>query len=85
MVVSYLLPHPTPWEEFVELARQYVNSGRLDEEEVNYKLKVGELGAIARNAVLDGADDWIDRLKAAIFGTYNLMTHFSSLFIRAMG
>ena len=68
----------SPWEEFIELARQYVNSGRLDEEEVNYKLNVGEMGAIARRAVLDGADDWIDRLKAAIFGTYNLTTHFQA-------
>ena len=71
-------PPSTPWEEFIGLAKQYINSGRLDEEEVNYKLNVGELGANARNAVLDGADDWINRLKAAIFGTYNLMTHFQA-------
>ncbi len=68
----------TPWEGFIELAKQYVNSGRLDEEEVNYKLNVGELGAIARRAVLAGADDWSDRLKAAIFGTDNLTTHFQA-------
>ena len=68
----------TPWDVFVELARQYINSGRLDEEEVNYKLNVGGLGAIARRAVLDGTVDWSDRLKAAIFGTHNLTTHFQA-------
>ena len=68
----------TPWDQFVELARQYVNSGRLEKEEVNYKLGVGELSAIARRAVLSGADDWSDRLKAAIFGTHNLTTHFQA-------
>ena len=68
----------TPWDEFIKLAGQYVDSGRLDEEEVNYKLNVGELNAIARRAVLSGADDWSDRLKAALFGTHNLTTHFQA-------
>ncbi len=68
----------TPWDEFVELARRYVDSGRLDEDEINYKLAVGELGANARTAVLSGADDWIDRIKALVFETYNLITHFQA-------
>ena len=68
----------TAWDEFVELARQYVNSGRLEEEEIDYKLKVGNLSAIALRAVLADEDDWADRLKAAIFGTYNLMRHFQA-------
>ena len=68
----------TLWDEFVELARQYVDSGRLDQEETNYKLKVGELGTAARTAVLSGADDWTDRVKALVFGTYNLITHFQA-------
>ena len=68
----------TPWGQFVELARQYVNTRRLEEEEINYKLRVGELSAAARDAVLSGADDWSDRVKGAIFGTHNLMTHFQA-------
>ena len=71
-------PPSTPWDEFIELARQYVNSGRLDEEEISYKLSVGELGATARRAVLDGADDWRELLKKAIFGTRNLTTYFQA-------
>ena len=68
----------TLWDEFIEQAKQYVDSGRLNEEEINYKLKVAELSAIARRAVLSDEDDWIDRLKAMVFGTYNLTTHFQA-------
>ena len=68
----------TPWAEYVAQARQYVDSGRLDTEEVDYKREVGALSAAARQAVLSGADDWRDRMKAALFGTYNLTTHFQA-------
>ena len=68
----------SPWDRFVEMAKRYVSSGRLDEEEITYKLGVGELNASARDAVRSGADDWSDRVKAAIFGTYNLITHFQA-------
>ena len=71
-------PPSTPWDEFIELARQYVSSGRLDEEEISYKLNVGELVANARHAVLAGTDDWSGLLKAAIFGTHNLTTHYQA-------
>lgn len=71
-------PPSSPWGRFVDLAEQYVNTGRLQEEEINYKLEVGKLSAAARDAVLSGADDWTDRVKAAIFGTYNLTTHFQA-------
>ena len=68
----------TPWGRFVELAKRYVNSDRLEEEEISYKLDVGELSAVARDAVLSGANDWRDRLKAAIFGTKNLMMPYQA-------
>ena len=72
-------PTPTtPWNEFIELAKEYVRSGRLEKEEINYKLRVGELSAGARAAVLAGTDDWRDRVKAVVFGTQGLMTHFSA-------
>ena len=64
------------WDEFVELAGQYVDSGQLEAEEITYKLKVGELGTAARTAVLSGADDWIDRVKALVSGTVNLIIHY---------
>ena len=68
----------TPWDEFIDLARQYINSGRLEEEEINYKLRVAGLLDAARQAVLSGAGDWGELLKAAIFQTYNLITYFQA-------
>ncbi|MDE2801458.1 MAG: hypothetical protein OXK21_01075, partial [Chloroflexota bacterium] len=67
-----------PWDAYVALARHYVDSGRLEREEISYKREVGALSAEARHAVLSGAGDWRDRLKAALFGTYNLMTHLQA-------
>ena len=64
------------WDEFVELAGQYVDSGQLEAKEITYKLKVEELGTAARTAVLSGADDWIDRVKALVSGTVNLIIHY---------
>ena len=73
------IPTPeTPWDAYVALARQYVESGRLDREEIDYKREVGALSAAARQAVLSGADDWRERLTAALFGTHNLTTHFQA-------
>ena len=68
----------SPWDEYVALAKNYVGSGRLDIEEGDYKREVGELCAAARQAVLSDSDDWIERLKAALFGTKNLTTYFQA-------
>ena len=68
----------SPWDEYVALAKDYVDSGRLDIEEVNYKREVGKLSAAARQAVLSGSDDWVERLKAVLFGTQNLTTYFQA-------
>ena len=64
------------WDEFIERAQRYVDSGRLYEEEVNYKLEVGHKLATVRDAlqaappVLDG---WQDGLKGALGGENNLI------------
>ena len=54
------------WDEFVGRAKSYVDSGRLESEEIGYKLEIGEDLGAARNAVLAGADDWQDVLKRAL-------------------
>ncbi len=54
------------WDEFVERAKSYVDSGRLEPEEIGYKLEIGEDLSAARNAVLARADDWQDVLKRAL-------------------
>ena len=54
------------WDEFIRRAREYVGSGRLQTEEIDYKLQMNKDLAVARNAVLAGTGDWHDLLKYAL-------------------
>ena len=55
-----------PWGDFVKRARAFVNSGKLEEEEIEFKTRIGAKLAAARNAVLSGADNWRDALEEAL-------------------
>ena len=54
------------WDEFIKGAKEYVGSGRLHTEEIDYKLQMNEDLTVARNAVLAGRGDWHDLLKYAL-------------------
>ena len=54
------------WDEFVRRAQEYIATGRLESEEIGYKVEVGRKLAEAREAVLAGTDDWADLLKRAL-------------------
>ncbi len=54
------------WDEFVRLANEIVDSGNLDEWEVEYKLNLGREFAEAREAVINDAKDWVDRLQVGL-------------------
>ena len=56
------------WDEFVESAREYVDTGQLDSEENDYKIKIGQRVAKAREAVLTGSTSWADLVKSSISG-----------------
>ena len=58
--------HESLWDEFVRRAKEYLHTGRLDDEEVNYKLQIGKALAVARDAVLTDKADWADVLKNAV-------------------
>ena len=74
-------PHLSgPWDRFVGQARAYVATGRLDTEEVDYKLATGVKLAEAREAVLSGADGWVDLVKRGISG--NLVFSISQAKLR---
>ncbi len=62
------LPPPTDnlWSEFVRLAQAYVDSGRLETEEINYKREMGKDLVAARSAVLDSASNWHELLQYAL-------------------
>ena len=56
------------WDEFVRRAREYVDSGRLESEEISYKIERGRKLVQAREAVLAGADGWGSLVKSGIAG-----------------
>ncbi len=57
-----------PWVEFVKRARRYVDSGRLEIEEIGYKVKIAGKLKLAREAVLAGDDGWQDLVGRGIAG-----------------
>ena len=54
------------WDEFVERAKKYADSGRLEDEEIRYKLEMGKDLAGARNAVFERTGGWQEVLKRAL-------------------
>ena len=56
------------WDEFVRRAQGYVTSGRLESEEIDYKLVIGQKLAEAREAALSGADGWGSLVKSGMAG-----------------
>ena len=56
------------WDRFVEWGQVYVDTGKLEEEEIGYKLVIGERLGLARAAVLGGNDDWADLLRRGLAG-----------------
>ena len=56
------------WNHYLNDVRRYVESGRLDSEEVDYKLGVGDALKQARQAALARRHDWPSLVKAATKG-----------------
>ncbi len=61
------------WNAYVKKVRPYVESGQLDSEEVEYKLRIGDALKQARKAALANRSDWPDLVKAATQGKYHPM------------
>ena len=54
------------WDKFVRRAQAYVDTGRLESEEIEYKRQMGGDLVGSRNAVLASASHWNDLLKHAL-------------------
>ncbi len=54
------------WDEYVKRAKAYVDTGKLQSEEIEYKTEIGRKLEAAREAVLAGADDWYTLLKSGL-------------------
>ena len=57
-----------PWDAYLRHASEYLDTGRLESWELNYKVEIGRKLADAREALLAGADDWGDLVKRGISG-----------------
>ena len=66
---------PDLWDTYVENAREYVDMGRLDFEETDYKVEIGERLAEAREAALVQSSSWPDLVKRGL--NSNLIHHVS--------
>lgn len=64
-VLRFVRPND-PWDEFVKLANNFVVTGQLESQEIEYKLKIARMLEAARDAVLGGSNDWIELLGKAI-------------------
>ncbi len=54
------------WDEFVRRAQAYVDSGKLETEEIEYKVEAGRNLDAVRQPVLDNASNWPEKLKRAL-------------------
>ncbi len=54
------------WDEFVERAREHVKGGKLEGEEITYKVETGRKLSKAREAVLAGVEGWAELLREAL-------------------
>ncbi len=64
------------WARYLEEVQRYAESGRLDAEEVDYKLKIARKFAKARDAVLADDEHWSDLLNEAIQDPDNNLIDF---------
>ena len=62
-----------PWDDLIRRAKEYLSAGRHDKEEIDYKLKVGQAYAEARNLVLNASEKWGAAIRSA--NPHNLL-HF---------
>ena len=78
------LPPPTDnlWSEFVRLAQGYVDTEKLESEEIQYKVEIGQRFAAAREAVLNGSDDWAGQVKTGLANDNNLIYHVQTMQFR---
>ena len=58
-------PTVQPWAAYIQRAKAYLATGKLEEQEISYKVEIAKNLKVARQAVLDGSDDWADLLKQA--------------------
>ena len=59
-------PSSNPWDEFVRHAQEYVDTGQLESQEIDYKIEIGQQLGAAREAVLSDEGGWASHLESAL-------------------
>lgn len=54
------------WDEFVSRAKAYLSTGRLERDEITYKVDIGRKLSLARDALHSGSDDWTTLVDSAL-------------------
>ena len=57
-----------PWDAYLRLASDFLNTGRMQPWELGYKYEIGRKLAEGRRAVLNNAEDWQTLVKRGITG-----------------
>ena len=70
---------PNLWDGFVKRARDYLDTGKLDSEENDYKIALGEKVAKARAAMLAGSKDWSKLVIGSLVGSDNNLVYHVQL------
>ena len=68
------------WEAFVERSKAYVATGKLEVDELHYKIEIGKKLTAAREAVLADTDGWEGLVKSGIAN--NLIFHMTQVDLR---
>ena len=55
-----------PWGEFVKLAHEFIETGQLEGQEIEYKVEIAHKLKAAKEAVLNGTNDWVELLGIAL-------------------
>ena len=75
-------PSDNPWDDFISHAKEYIATGQLESDEIEYKVEIGQRFAVAREAVLNGSDDWASQVKTGLANDHNLIYHVQTMQFR---
>ena len=65
-----------PWDKYIEAALGFLDTGKMEAWELRDKLDIGQKLALAREAVLEGDDEWDAQVKRGLAGS---LVHFTQL------
>ena len=65
-VYNQWISDPNPWDDYVRGAKAYFDTGRLESDEIEYKIEIGRKLALARDEMFAGSDNWASQVDEAI-------------------